>query len=301
MDLMAQISWSHRAGEGGIWTMMLVGFFIGMALMFIISRAPTRARRPIVGAFTFLSGLFYVMLYLWPTPKSKGQFDIPQGPVESVGFFLQDTVPVVKDFASILTAFLLGLGVFSLLRIHLSRVFKGHKDRFFSATLLVSMVLMMIVGYSQWYQREFTTAAKTTDYGNPDNWTSAMFAFDFLFDGLLQQMDAAMFSIIAFFILSAAYRAFRIRSVEATIMLGTALILMLSLMGLVDYLSTTAVASLGGDQNVLQNFTLKSVSDWIKNNLQSPSLRAMEFGVGLGALAMGLRLWLNLERGGVGG
>ena len=36
-----------------------------------------------------------------------------------------------------------------------------------------------------------------------------------------------------------------------------------------------------------------------QNNVQDASFARIKFGIGLGALAMGLRLWLSLERGGV--
>jgi hypothetical protein len=84
-------------------------------------------------------------------------------------------------------------------------------------------------------------------------------------------------------------------------MMASALILMLSLMGAVDFLWSGMIDSVtGGDKaSFLNNFRLDVVSGWVKSYLQIPSIRALDFGVGLGALAMGLRIWLGLERGGV--
>src|SRR5262249_52988207 len=119
--------------------------------------------------------------------------------------------------------------------------------------------------------------------------------------GQFQVMESAMFSIIAFFILSAAYRAFRIRSIEATILLAAALIMMLSLMGGLVHAWDGTVSNLAHWQpdSFWNNFKLTDGSNWIKSTLQTPAIRAIEFGVGIGALAMGLRLWLSLEKGGV--
>jgi hypothetical protein len=111
-----------------------------------------------------------------------------------------------------------------------------------------------------------------------------------------------MFSVIAFYILSAAYRAFRIRSVEASILLFTAFVVILGLMGAVAYLWDTKMIGgiTGNDPNSFaNNLKLSGVKDWIQNTLQTSSLRGIDFGVGIGALAMGMRLWLSLERGGV--
>jgi hypothetical protein len=171
------------------------------------------------------------------------------------------------------------------------------KDWFFSVVLMLSAISMVIVGYMDWVSRRGPAGARLEDRAN---WGPINYARDFMFDGLLQQMDAAMFSIIAFFILSAAYRAFRIRSVEATVLLASALVVMLSLMGAVDAGWTAAINSLsGGNPNsVIQNFSLTEIRGWLTSNVQTPSLRGIDFGIGIGALAMGLRLWLSLEKSG---
>jgi len=51
--------------------------------------------------------------------------------------------------------------------------------------------------------------------------------FQIPFRGFLTSLNATMFSLIAFYIVSAAYRAFRVRSVEAGVMMITAAIIML--------------------------------------------------------------------------
>jgi hypothetical protein len=108
-----------------------------------------------------------------------------------------------------------------------------------------------------------------------------------------------MFSIIAFFIFSAAYRAFRIRSIESTILLGTALIVMLGLMGGVVVGQDSLLNSIAqpGESVIVDSLRLPTIRSWIQDNLQSPSIRAMEFGLAIGGLAMALRLWLSIEKG----
>jgi hypothetical protein len=99
-----------------------------------------------------------------------------------------------------------------------------------------------------------------------------------------------------------------VRSIEATVLLATALLVILSLMGAVEYLWGSGVASIagyGGDaakmeaaNSFAQNFTLTAIRGWIQATVQTPSIRAIDWGIGIGALAMGLRLWLSLERTG---
>lgn len=308
MNLLAQAApgenfWAISPGTPKLAVMMVVGLLLGVILVVALSFAPTRARKPIVATFTFIAGGFYILYWLWPQPvRANIETDLPRNGVENVGFFLSAAQLKVADISNILAAFLLGLGVFSILSIHLKRIFKKHPDRFFSIVLIVSMVAMIWFGYADWILREFK--AKEAFEQNPTLMVWENYGFDLMFDGMLQQMDAAMFSMIAFFILSAAYRAFRIRSVEATVLMASALILMFSLMGAVEtpfagFIDSLTARGTGVPDpgHWLNNFKIATIGNWVKSYLQVPSLRALEFGVGLGALAMGLRLWLGLEKG----
>ncbi|MBL8088463.1 MAG: hypothetical protein JNM85_10400 [Chthonomonas sp.] len=300
MNLLAQLSpdfFYRPSGSRELITALIVSAVLAILIFVATMNVPTRGRKFVIGVCTFISGVFYVMLLVWPNHQARQPFELPRNGVEKVSFFLEDATPFFKDLGTIVPAFLLGLGVYSLLRVHLGRIIKKHKDSVFSITLLASMVLMAFFGYWDWRQQKFLM--KDVDFTNPENWRTAQYGFDFLFDGLLQQMDAAMFSIIAFYILSAAYRAFRIRSVEATIMLSVALIMMLNMMGALQYQSSSLIDQISHSSSFAANFKLEEVSSWIKNTLQVPSLRAMEFGIAIGALAMGIRLWLGLEKSGV--
>lgn len=308
LNLFAQASppetnmWALPSGSTQLIMMMGVAFLLGVGIMIGLMNAPVRARRPIVATVTFLSGLFFVVAWLWPTAQAKAPGDVPLNTVEHVSFWLQDATGQVGKIATIVTSFLLGLGVFSILRIHVGRLVKQQKDWAFSLVLLLSMFLMCGVGYWEWVSSTFVL--KGTDFNDRANWQAANYIKFFMFDGLLQKMDGAMFSIIAFYIMSAAYRAFRIRSVEATILLAAALIMMLNLLALTDLASTQIVGLLGGPDakgTFWQNFHISEIAGFVRNAFQVPSIRAIDFGIGIGALAMGLRLWLSLDKGGVTG
>jgi hypothetical protein len=314
MNLLAQAApppdynfWGLEPGSQKLQLWLIGALVFGGLMVFLMTFVPTRARKPIVWTFTFLAGGFYILYWLWPQPIAADiDHEIPRNSVESVGFWLSSAQLKVADVSNVLAAFLLGLGVFSILSIHLKRIFKKHEDRFFSIVLIVSMLAMIWFGYADWILREFR--AKEVYAATPTLMVWENQGFDLMFDGMLQQMDAAMFSMIAFFILSAAYRAFRVRSVEATVLMASALILMFSLMGAVETPFAGFIDSLTANTNSahvpdpghwLNNLKIATIGNWVKSFLQVPSLRALEFGVGLGALAMGLRLWLGLEKGGI--
>ena len=277
------------------------GLILGIILFLAVMQTPIQARRPLVWLVTFLSGGFMVAYTYWPKPINfDPKTELPANGVESVGSFLQQSFGVVSSFVQIIAAFLLGLGIFSLLRIHTMNIARKKKDWAFSVILLVAMFSMITFGYADFMVRQ---KDKAIDFDDPANWQTVNMVRDFLFDGLLQQMDAAMFSIIAFFILSAAYRAFRARSVEATILLGTALLVILSLMGVVaGYWDDGVVAAAGKDKTAsadfLLNFKITEIAGWLKNTFQTPAITGIKFGIGLGTISMALRIWLGLEKGG---
>ncbi len=290
---------SLPAYSAQLYGIVLLVFVLGGLTIFGMTQLPTRARRPIIWLATFMAGLFYVVYWIWPTPISRKPEDAARDLGEGVSFWLNDALPRVADTAQILTAFLLGLGIFSLLRIHIKKLTKKQQDWQFSAVLLGSMVTMTAFGYWDWSLRFHDKAGLFLDR---KNWQVANYGYDLLFDGFFQNMDSAMFSMIAFYILSAAYRAFRIRSVESTVLMTSALILMLGLMGALVFfwdktVSDSLIRMTGWEQ--FRNVRIEFIGTWLQKFMQTPSLRAIEFGVGLGALAMGLRIWLGLERGGV--
>ena len=63
---------------------------------------------------------------------------------------------------------------------------------------------------------------------------------------------------------------------------------------------TTLVGSItGGDNNHwANNLKLTEIAGLIRTGFQAPGIRAIDFGIGVGAMAMGLRLWLSLDKGG---
>lgn len=294
--------WARSPVDGGDLKLFIIGGLIaGLLLFFGMMNVPVQARRPLVWLITFLSGGFVVAFAFWPKPVNFDfKTELPNGPVEGLGSFLQESFGTVSSFVQIIAAFLLGLGIFSLLKIHVMQIAKQRKDWQFSVVLLISMFSMILFGYWDFLVRQ---GNKKIDFDDPANWQMPNMVRDFLFDGLLQQMDAAMFSIIAFFILSAAYRAFRARSVEATILLGTALIVILSLMGFVAGLWDDSVTTLAGQDKTLRsdivtNFKISEIASWLKNTFQTPAITGIRFGIGLGTISMALRIWLGLEKGG---
>lgn len=292
--------WRLEPNSNQLWMAIGGCLLVSAIIGYVLSMTPSQFRRYVIWVFTFLAGLVFVAKFLWPAPISADiEREIARNPVEGVGFVLGQAIDPVATVANVMAAFLLGLGIFSLVRVHLNKIRRRQADWSFSIVLLTSFLVMLSVGFVDWIQREFNDPQGLLN--SMENWTVVNRANDLLFDGLYQQMDAAMFSIIAFYILSAAFRAFRVRSIEATVMMVSALILMLNLMGFLTFHWGNAIEQivLNTGNPIFENFDIGRIANWLRSNMQTPAIRAIEFGVGLGALAMGLRIWLGLEKGGI--
>lgn len=230
-----------------------------VVLFFALQALPGRARKALVAAVTFLAGLFYALEFFWPVNKETDEN------------FLTFAVPTVGNVINVLAAFTLGLGVFSLVRIHATKVIKLKEGWGNSAVLLISIVVMAVAGL---------------------RYEDTIF-FRSLFRDVLNSFDAAMFATLAFFIISAAYRAFRIKSAEATLLMLAALIVMLGQIPIGQYITHT-IPEKGTFASI---FRLDNISNWLLLTVNAPATRAIGFGLGIGGLAIAMRIWLSLERG----
>lgn len=109
--------------------------------------------------------------------------------------------------------------------------------------------------------------------------------FNKLFLNVQVPMQSTMFGILAFYIASAAYRAFRARSKEATLLLLSAFLLMVSAVSFVNYYFPH----------------INAISEWLLMVPNMASQRGILFGVFLGTLATSIKIILGIERGWMGG
>lgn len=187
------------------------------------------------------------------------QFFIPH-PI-SVGFY-----DLTTKWIRIVSAFALVLGVGSLTLYHLDRLQRRRPGWVYSIVTLVALVITAIVGLVWGVKR-----------GAPLQ--------EVIFKNMLVPLNASMFAILAFYMASAAYRAFRARTKEAALLLIAAFIVMLGMVPI-----GTAIWG-----------KLPEVAEWILSVPNMAAKRAILFGVALGAIATSLKVILGIERGWLGG
>ena len=238
-----------------------------MLIVGLISLTPTQMRKPLIAVITFLAGLFFAVEFFAPVQTS--------GPNEGKNF-LTDLIKPVSDATTVLQTFAIGLGIYSLVTLHLRNIARQRTGWSFSAVLLVGMVAMLLAELANSY--------------HPNGYNKGTVTL--LFTGVYTSLNSTMFSIVAFYIVSAAYRAFRLRSVESTILLVSAFAVMLGQVA-IGQAMTSHIPNTGFGAN----FRIENVANWILTRVNSPASLAVEFGLGIGSLATALRLWLSLERG----
>lgn len=161
------------------------------------------------------------------------------------------------------------VGMINLAQVHGRRIAARKEGWIFSVWLLICMFGMF---FASVFIFKSTSAT---------GWT-------FIYKQLIAPMSATVYATLVFYIGSAAYRAFRIRSLEAGIMLVVALIMMLGRVPLGAML-------LGGNQS------LSKMADWLLNVPNSAGMRGIQVGACLGGIATALRIMLGIERSYFGG
>ncbi len=177
-------------------------------------------------------------------------------------------------------AFILGGG--NLLKVHIDRITRNHKDKFFSMVTIGGFLITLIIGLLK----------VGGDPGLTGNYTADGTWFKVIYDAVFVPLGATMFSLLAFFVASASYRAFRAKTREATVLLLAAFIILVGRTPLGHMLTFWALEL----PEWLHFLYIPNLSAWI---LSAPNLagqRAIMIGISLGIIATSMKLILGIER-----
>jgi hypothetical protein len=213
-------------------------------------------RRWLVIGFTFLAGVYFFIAFFLPQHIVVGRTD----------FEWTRWDEEISDVFQVILAMSVGLGVINILRVYGYQVVKGRKGWPNGLALIAAMLVTAVFGF--W-----------SEFGSRDAVKS--FFHDFLFSGLYNNLGSAMFSLLAFYIAGAAYRSFRVQSVEASLMMLAALVVMLGQIPLGFYISER----------------FPTVRNWLMTQVSTPGIRAILFGILVAFLVTAVRMWLSLEKG----
>jgi hypothetical protein len=179
-------------------------------------------------------------------------------------------------------AFILGGG--NLIRVHGNKIYKRSKDWMYSIVCLAGFFLMLFFGV-------FQIGGPITQGGG---YTSEGVVFQWMYDAVFYSSSATIFSLLAFFVASAAYRAFRARTVEAAILLCTAFVILTGRTFLGAFLT-------GWLPKFLEPLHIPNLFNWILSTPNQAGQRAIMIGIALGIISTSLKIILGIERSYLGG
>lgn len=124
-----------------------------------------------------------------------------------------------------------------------------------------------------------------TKYGTKHAVAHSNSKFMYIYKNVYEPLSSTMFSLLAFFIASAAFRAFRAKTFEAGLLLVSAFLVMLG---------RVPIGTAIWDQ-------LPAITDWIMAVPNTAGQRAIMIGAALGVVSASLKILVGIERTYLGG
>ncbi|RLB66006.1 MAG: hypothetical protein DRH04_09915 [Deltaproteobacteria bacterium] len=172
----------------------------------------------------------------------------------------------VLDWKQVVFGITLILGVLSLFLYHWRKISRREKDWPYSVVTIAGLLFMIVV------------ALVFTPERGPYPW---------MFQYVQSPMQSTMFALLAFYVASASYRAFRARSVHAALLLAAGVVVMLGRVPIGEMLGF----QVGGHE-----FSLATLSAWILDYPNLAAKRGVMIGVGLGMTATAIKIIAGIER-----
>jgi len=187
-----------------------------------------------------------------------------------VQFFIPHPVSLrynsmILTWVIVLTAFALVLAIGNVFVHHGNKIIKQKQGWLYSVVTIASTVIVAVLGLF---------------WG-----IGGQSLFQKIYLNVLSPLGATMFALLAYYMASAAYRAFRARSIESLMLLAAAFIVMIGFMPFGQYIHPR----------------LPAFAEWIMQVPNMASKRGIQLGIAFGAIATALKIILGIERSWLGG
>jgi len=179
-----------------------------------------------------------------------------------------------SDWFSIVAACAIVLGSLNLIVISAGKVARRKEDWKYAIVIIVCFLVTVVAGLAG--GRGYMTTGT---------------AFEWLYRYLYVSLSSTMYAILAFYVASASYRAFRARNIEATMLLVAAFLVMLGRVPIGDVFT----------KFLPEGSRMSDLQQWIMDFPQTAGQRAIMIGIALGLVSTSLRVILGIERSHLGG
>ena len=230
-------------------------------------------KRQVPLVLCFIFGIVMILTEFSPHPLSQGLYE------------------EVSKWGLVIGPFTYVIAAMTLIQTHWTRITRRAEYWRYSLVVFAGMIVMVIVGVPlPPYLNAIPFLQESGISFGPQGST-----FEWLFEYVQVPMEATMFSLLAFFIASAAYRAFRARTFEATLLLISALIVMMGNVPIGDYIWNTVMGETPWADGT------SWARQWILDNPNLAARRGIILGVALGVISQSIRIILGIERSYLGG
>ena len=258
------------------------------------------------------------------------------GALTLFGWFVEE--PNIQAFVDddatqwydILASFAIILGAMNLMKMQIQKVARQKKGWPYSIVAIFGFLFAITAGF-------FIKGVDDSVAVWGAHVTTEGTLFKWIFDYMFTPLSATMFSLLAFFVASASYRAFRIRNFEASLLLVAGIIIMVGRVPIGSLISSWGimyiiVLALGIGVNTWKKdkkitfgvvgvgiiivtvagmmtgwpldkpaiFYLPIIQEWIYYYPNVAGTRAIMIGVGLGIFATSIRYILGIEKSYIG-
>jgi hypothetical protein len=191
--------------------------------------------------------LFFIITYFFVMPPQVGVVN-----------------KTLLNWGSLAAAFAVLVGTIDISRMHVEYIRKMTKGQWpFSVVLLAILVITFVAG----------SYSVLAGFGTVWVW------FAWIYNAIYIPSNATIYAILVFYLASASFRAFRVRNLQAFLLV------------LVGFIVMFANITIG--YVIWPGFT--PLSDWINRYLVAAAYRPIIIGAGLGVIITGLRALLGRE------
>jgi len=207
---------------------------------------------------------------------------------------LGDAEVKVADWFNVLAAIAFVLGGANLLKMNLLAISARGPGWGYSAVTLAAFLATLGVGVLKVGVPPATAFPNVPFSGEKDVAGSALW---WLYEYAMSPITGTLFAMLAFYVASAAFRAFRAKNAAAVFLLATAFIVLLGR----TYAGVLATSWIPHDNPWLSWLRLENLSAVIMSVFTNAGTRAMIIGIAIGVAATSLKILLGLDRSYLGG
>ncbi|MEQ1760220.1 MAG: hypothetical protein ABL986_18035 [Vicinamibacterales bacterium] len=199
----------------------------------------------------------------------------------------------VSVWFNILAAVAFILGGANLLGNHLKHISDRARGWGYSVVLIVSFLATLVAGLGK---IGVNPSADFPDFAWSGTYRQIGSPFWFFYEYAFTPLTATIFAILAFFIASAAFRAFRAKNIEAGLLLGTAFIVLLGRTFAGVALTSWIDPAVWSGFQYFTGLRIENLTVYIMAVFNTVGNRAIMIGIALGIVSTSLKILLGLDR-----